>query len=1579
MTPGSIKRKHFFFLALLLFELFNCAALFGQCQGFGVTIDGPPIETYCPGTSVTLTADVVGGTPPYGYNWNFGSTDPIQVMPPVGNGTYNVTLTVTDANGCVATATFMVRPVIWNFHVIMLIGPFCEGVGMPISVEGTGIESYLWSTGETTSNIIAYDPGSYTVTVTNNTFGCTNSLEVFPNIIPSPDFEIEGPVSLCQNGFGTLSVTGGTFPFYNWLPGGETTPDVTITEPGLYSVTVTDDNGCTAAEEWDVQPLPSFPPQIDSPALLCPGENGIIEITNPGDYSSISWSNGETGPVITGVPQEFYAVTVTDLNGCSEIAAVSIETYDVIDPIITGEVEICVGQEEVDLSVLPTFENYEWSTGETAGTVSVVDPGTYSVTVTDFLGCTSSGQYSIGSAPFPEPEIPVPAASCPGNPVALSVNGGPFETYEWSDGSMDLETTVSQGGTYAVTVTNDEGCTASDEIEVVFSGGPLANITAAPFNCSSSTTLTASGGHSYEWSTGETTATISVDTSGTFTVIVEDVAGCTDSADVVIDLPNLPVVVISGSTELCNAASGQLSATAGFENYNWSNGENTAEINVSQTGTYSVTITDINGCTATASQTVSESPPPQPEVVGPSGFCEGEIAILGLTQPFSQIIWSNNEATQSISVAQSGTYTVTVTNAAGCTGTDQLTVNSIPSPAVTIAGDTAICNGSTSVFSIPNIYSQINWSTGATTDSISINSSGNYQVTVTDANGCTASAEQVLEISAPPLPVILATADPCGGEVVLDVGSGFSTYLWSNNGTTSFINVTSDDEYSVTVGDAMGCIGTAVESVTVPSPPAIDIAAPAAICEDGVATLVADGGFELYEWSNGETTATITDQPPGSYSVIATDANGCTAVASQTVDTFPSPNAVITGPVSICTGSTAELTVSGNFTQVIWNTGASAPTINVAQADAYSVIVSDANGCTAMAEHELEVGISLSPTINTTSVSCDGWATLDAGGGFSDYIWSNGESTQNINVDNDGIYAVTVNDGTGCTGEAELTVNLPIPPEVEIMGILSICTGSSTLLSVPDNFTQISWSTGETTPVISVSAEGLYAVTITDANSCTAIDSQLLEVTNSLAVNIESDLGDCDGTATLDAGNGYDAYLWSDGSTDPTLVIGNNGPYEVTVTDVNGCTGTGEIEVIIPDLPVVIIAGEPTFCEGSTTVLATADDFEQYLWSTGETTSAILVNQGGSYSVTVVDANGCTAADAWDLEELAIDYTYVQNEACSAQDTGTVELLFTNQFGCDSIVFVNTTLAPSQSMSISLTACPGEFAEYNGNLIAAGATEQFIYSAANGCDSIVSVTAIELPAVSFDFSTNAACWNIENGAIEVFASNGTPPFTFAIDGGNVQSTPVFDNLASGEYNVTVTDTQGCTAGSFVLVETLPATAIQLESTMLTCEEPNVQLVPQVLSGSPVGIQWLWNDGSMEPSLSVGQPGEYSVLADDGCEIHELSTEVSWDPEIGNQNFFYVPNSFSPNQDGINDDFRAYRGENFSILSFELNVFDRWGGMVFTSTDFAQGWNGSQRNSQNNTGVYIWFARAEIELCNGRKVDFFEKGDVAIIR
>jgi len=651
------------------------------------------------------------------------------------------------------------------------------------------------------------------------------------------------------------------------------------------------------------------------------------------------------------------------------------------------------------------------------------------------------------------------------------------------------------------------GCTAPvASTTVTDASGTLANDGVI---CNgASATITASGGGTYAWSTGATTASINVNpsTTTTYTVTVTAGGGCTTTASTTptitvnpLPTPGISSVESSGTTPndgiICTGASATLTATGGTS-YAWSTGGSGASIMVSPTATttYTVTATDGNGClgTGTYTVTVNSLPTASIAVTETSGntpndgvLCAGASATLTASGGVSYL-WSTSAVTNPITVNTTGTYTVTVTNANGCTSvtSTSITVNPLPTASIavtetsgTVNNDGTICMGASATLTASGGSAYL-WSTTATTAAITASAAGTYTVTVTNANGCTSVTSTVLTVTALPSPSISIAETSgtvnndgiiCTGASVDLTASGGTSYAWSNMtaGATISVMPATTTTYTVTVTNANNCTASASVTITVNSLPSASIsvvessgsfANDGILCNGASATLTANGGTG-YLWSTTATTAAISASTSGSYTVTVTNANGCTSVTSTTITVhpLPTPSIVVTetsgtpNDGTICMGASATLTAGGGASYA-WSTGGAVAGISVSPATttSYTVTVTDGNGCTATTSTTITVNavgtVSLARTPNTPVCSGASVMLSATPTGQTDYTWTLAGSTGTtpsvtVNPTATFTYTVTVTFTGSCTNTASTTVTVNSLTAGSIGNDQVVCSG----------------------------------------------------------------------------------------------------------------------------------------------------------------------------------------------------------------------------------------------------------------------------------------------------------------------------------------------------------------------------------------------------------------------------------------------------------------------------------------------------------------------------------------------------------
>jgi gliding motility-associated-like protein len=508
--------------------------------------------------------------------------------------------------------------------VIVANGPttFCTGGTVELTTSGGG--DYLWSNGATSSSINVNASGTFTVTVTDNS-GCQGTsapVTVTVNPAPVATINVIGDLDLCNNATVTLQANASSAYIWN---NGETTQSIVVNTPGSYEVTIVDGNGCTATSA-SVE-VTQVAVEINSSAgdQLCPGESLELEAGAADSYQwQLNGSNipGETNPTLTVTQPGTYTV-VAEVGACTITADEFVITE--FDPfiLINGASAVCPGNPVTLQSTIG--DTYQWSlngnpiAGATNQNYATDTPGSYTVTVT--LGTCSATSNPISLTSFTTDLVASgPTTICVGESVDLTATGG--DDYSWTlngnpIGGSTGSITATQGGTYVVTISNDNGCSANETIEVIISPtmtatGNVVNATCG--NNNGSINLNISGGtspFSYAWSNGTTTALNSNLGQGNYTVTITDAAGCSIQENYTITDSGPVVAAITPPAATINSGGSVNLTASGGVSYSWSPtiGLSCSDCpnpvaSPTETTTYVVTVTDVNGCTGTAEITI---------------------------------------------------------------------------------------------------------------------------------------------------------------------------------------------------------------------------------------------------------------------------------------------------------------------------------------------------------------------------------------------------------------------------------------------------------------------------------------------------------------------------------------------------------------------------------------------------------------------------------------------------------------------------------------------------------------------------------------------------------------------------------------------------------------------------------------------------------------------------------------------------------------------------------------------------------------------------------------------------------------
>ncbi|MES2140357.1 MAG: PKD domain-containing protein [Bacteroidota bacterium] len=876
------------------------------------------------------------------------------------------------------------------------------------------------------------------------------------------------------------------------------------------------------------------------------------------------------------------------------------------------------------------------------------------------------------------------------------------------------------------------------------------------------------------------------------------------------------------------------------------------------------------------------------------------------------------------------------------------------------------CDGTASVVASgsngPYTYS---WApSGGTAATASGLCAGTYTVTVSSSNGCTQTATETL-VASSGLTVTVNSLTICAGQNAILTASGGTTYSWSTGATASSItkSPTTTTSYTVT-GTSGGCSGTAVATVTVGGPLAITVNSET-ICTGQSATLTASGGT-TYLWSSGSTASSITKSPTTttSYTVTGTS-NGCSGTAIATV-TVGAALAITVNSETICTGQSATLTASGGTTYS-WSTGATASSIIKSPTTTTSYTVTGTSGgCSGTAVATVTVGSALAISVNSETICTGQSAALSASGGTT-YSWSTGATGFSITESpaTTTTYTVTGTSG-GCSGTAIATVTVGGALAITVNS-QTICTGQSATLSASGGTTYL-WSTGATSNSITESPSATTSYTVTGTSGgCSGTAVATITVGGALAITVNSETI-CAGQSAALSASGGTTYQWSTGATSNSITESPTATTSYTVTGISGgCSGTAIATVAIGN-NLALTVNSTSICAGQSTTL-TVSGATTYLWSTGSTDNSITDTPLTTTSYTVTGTSGgcsgSTIAIVTVGNALVISVnsaTICSGETATLAASGGVTYLWSNGSISDLITDTPTTTT-SYTVAGTSGGCSGS--------------------------AIATVTVNVLPEVVFDADIISGCepfcvtFTDASNSIGGTITSWNWDFGDGGISGDQHPQHCFD--LQGQYSVTlaIASSNGCSA-TFTNVNLItldPFPVAQFTAPLsVGILEANISFTDNSTGAS----SWNWDFGDVldtvnntsslsDPSHAYAEAGTYCVTLaisnNAGCvDTNQLCFVI--DPEIT----FYIPNTFSPNGDGINDEFFG-KGEN--IFEFEMSIYDRWGDRIFTAKDINEHWNGKAnkgtKRSQQDVYVYV------VTFVDSKNENYRYTGNVTIVR
>jgi len=1372
-----------------------------------------------------------------------------------------------------------------------------NGLTPPFFFEITGI-------GNNTTGIFTDLPaGDYNLILFNNV-GCSDS-EMFtitePNSIVT-SIVVSEEIDCNGNNSGAVAAvaSGGNGP-YTFLWDNASIDSVnTSLLAGPVSVTISDQNGCSEVADF-VLTEPTIMTLTSANTLVScfNGNDGTATALPDGGTPPYSflWDNGQTTQTATGLSQGTTTVDVTDALGCIINTSVDISQNDEISLSFTTIAPTCFNGQNGNLTVMPTGGaggySYAWDTGQTSQTAAALGMGTYEVTVTDQNNCTQIGSFTVPNTPainINQTTSPVTCALNSDGEIDLVITGGtgPY-SFIWSDDtsiSTEDRTNLS-GGTYTVTVIDQPGC--QNQLSIIVNSPPAISLTTAssPVGCAGGNTgsveVTPMGGngpYQYAWNINGVIITqpvVNSLTAGSYVVTV------TDTKETVEVLQSAGIDVTETITNIdCF-------------------GNNNGQISLAISGgnsPYDLEWTDFSGT-----------------VLGNDPLLENQIA---------------------------GTYQINITDANGCLQTEQFEIIQNSELTLTLGTiNNLACNniptGSIELLVIGGDGNYtFDWSNGDDQQNLTNLPSGPYSVTVTDGLNCTQEiSTTVTEPSV--LEILDATIQPAScfsspdGSILLTVTGGTIgadyQFNWSNGGNSAQQIALVAGDYQVTITDDQGCEIEANYTISSPEEIMLSVLEEPATCSgtpSGFATVTATGGDGnySYQWdidAGSQTTATADNLVANIYFVTVTDGNGCSQIATAEVleplaisnnfeqvdvDCFSNATGTLSADVF---GGSAPYTFS-------WTgpNGFTASTSNLEElvAGTYNLTITDSNGC-VFEESALisEPTTGLTATITPVDRVCfgqsNGTATVfpTGGTGTISFLWNfQDQTTASVNNLPPGSWDVVVTDQSGCS----ITQTTEIEEDPEIVIRLSetgpLCfngtEGQAEIMAIEINGSQVNlddyefiWSNNETTSQIGNLIGGdRYFVSVTNAIGCQA--SEVIEISNPDPIQIlveEINSTDCangnNGSATISGAGGIQPYMyqWSSNAGNQTTATAENltsGVYTVIISDGNQCTSEREITIAEPESLSIEFSVSQISCPGSadgviSTNITGGTAPYQYAWSTGSTDTEINQIEAGDYELTITDNKGCTA---------------VSNQ----------------------LIDVPEVLS---------------------------ATTQLI---------------------------EPTCFGDRDGRITIFATGGVPPYLYSLNQEEFNGTSVQIGIRAGEYDLRVKDSKGCEFSTSVTInEPLPVIVNARTDLEITLGD-TLQLFSEI-ENSVGDVDLFWEapyEGTLicipdsifnceNPFTITQNTIRYNLTAEDsrGC-IGETTVQII----VTKPRQVFVPTAFTPNGDGNNDLLLVHGAPGTEVVSYK--VFDRWGSLLFENGEFmindlAAGWNGSYRNERLSSGVYIW--------------------------
>ena len=1500
-------------------------------------------QAICAGDAAVIF-DAGAGYSSYQWSGTGGSTSTAQTTSGTVSGTY--VAEVTDANGCkdTATATLTVNA---KPNITVADQAICAGDAAVIFDAGAGYSSYQWSgTGGSTASTqttSGTSGGTYIVEVTDAN-GCKDTAIATLTVNSLPSVTLNDG-AICPGS--SLQFDAGAGFSYEWNDG-STNQTLSAAAAGQYFVEITDGNGCKARDTATVAMNSNLSVNLGLDQAVCQGESVNLSVVPSGFNSSthtIAWSTGSSADAITVSTTQQVSVIVTDPQGCFGRDTIQVTVHPKPEITLTDQA-ICAGDPAATFDVGAGY-TYQWS-GDASGTNQTYASsvaGTFTVAVTDAHGCKDTTSATLTVNPLPS-VILADRSICPGTSTTYDAGAG--FTYLWQDGSTAQTYQSSTAEEVRIIITDANGCVDRDTATVSMQNdlsvplgpdqavcqGSTVTLDLNPLGYSSST-------HTILWSTGASTESITLNSTQEVSVLVTDPSGCAGRDTVQVTVHSNPTITMADQSICQGDGPAVFDPGAGYVNYNWSGAwtGNTPTCAATQPGTYTVEVTDANGCkdTTAADLIVNNLPV---VVLSNRSICVGTSTTFDAGAGYNYL-WQDGSTNQTYTSNTAEEVRITITDGNGCQGSDTAQVNIAAGLAVDLGPDLTACQGNTFVLDCG--YDAVNYTilwegaaiNGTSARTASIGTSGTYSVQVEDAAGCSGSDTVEVTINSNPI-ASLTDQSICSGDaaVQFDAGAGY-TYQWSGDasGNNRTYSSSTSGIFTVEITDGNGCKDTASASLTVNSLPVVNLGIDRSMCTGSTVDFNAENTGATFLWHDGSSNQIYTSAAAETVHVLVTDANGCEGRDTAIVTIEPGL-AVDLGPdQSICEGATATIDAGydASANTVLWNTGASTRTISTTTSGTFIVVVTDAGGCMGTDTIDVIVNPNPAPSLSDAAICAgDPAVTFDPGTGAGwTYLWGGDASgsSRTYSSSTSGNFVVDVTDGNGCSGSAAASLVVNPLPVVSINDTLIVCPGRDTVFSTGGSYSTYEWNgnASNNTASYQTNQVGDVWLTVTDVNGCQNTATSYLANYPAEVVDLQANQtsicvgGSVTLTPTL-SGAGY-TYEWENGSTSFTRNVSPTVTtlYEVYVTSGGGCPAYDSLRIVVNPLPVVDVPDQ-SICEGQSATFDAQNEGATFLWSDGSAGRTLTVSQAGSYAVTVTDGNGCVNSDNATLTVNPLpspslsNLTICQGDGAATFDAGPG---FTSYLWSGAGAGTNRTLQATAAGDYTVTVTN-------------------IY----GCtqDATASLSVNSLPTISLG-PDQVICQG-QTATVNASVASGT---SVLWNSGLTGSSITIDS--TGLYRATVTDGNGCKGRDTMLLTVVPLPTFNKSNDTTVCFELIGNLALEVTTAVRNNV--VWDRGDLYPEIEVTEAGQYpfTVTNERNCEARD--TIVITEKCIST---FFIPNAFSPDGDGTND---IFFGEGINIEDYEMYIFDRWGEEIFHTSDMHEGWDGTINGRPCQVDVYVY--------------------------